>query len=93
MCDLWTLLDFLFKIYLFAMLIYAVLSWVPSLRGRWSDYIAMIVEPVLVPVRRVIPPMGGLDLSFLVVMLVIGFVDSRIVAPHALGVCEGFLSS
>jgi uncharacterized protein YggT (Ycf19 family) len=37
--------------------------------------------------------MGGLDLSFLVVMLVIGFVDSRIVAPHAYSVCEGFLSS
>jgi YggT family protein len=68
------------------MLIYAVLSWVPSLRGRWSDYIAMIVEPVLVPVRRVIPPLGGLDLSFIVVMLVIGFVDNSLVRPN---VCAG----
>jgi YggT family protein len=86
MCDLWALLDILFKIYLLAMLIYAVLSWVPSLRGRWSDYIAMIVEPVLVPVRRVIPPLGGLDLSFIVVMLVIGFVDNSQVRPN---VCAG----
>ncbi|MGD1067700.1 MAG: YggT family protein [Vulcanimicrobiaceae bacterium] len=86
MCDLWALLDILFKIYLLAMLIYAVLSWVPSLRGRWSDYIAMIVEPVLVPVRRVIPPLGGLDLSFIVVMLVIGFVDNSLVRPN---VCAG----
>ena len=30
----------------------------------------MLVEPVLMPVRRIIPPMGGLDLSFLVVIIV-----------------------
>jgi YggT family protein len=56
------------------MLAYALVSWVPSLRGRWSDYVAMLVEPVLTPVRRIIPPMGGLDLSFLVVIIVIQFV-------------------
>jgi YggT family protein len=31
------------------------------------------VEPVLQPVRRVIPPLGGLDLSFLVVILLVGY--------------------
>jgi YggT family protein len=56
------------------MLIYAVVSWIPSLQGRWSGYIARIVEPVLLPVRRVIPPVGGLDLSFLVVIVVLGYV-------------------
>jgi YggT family protein len=47
---------------------------VPSIRGRWTDYVAMLVEPVLTPVRRIIPPMGGLDISFLIVILVIGYV-------------------
>ena len=56
------------------MLAYALVSWVPSMRGRWSDYLARIVEPVLNPVRRIIPPVGGLDLSFLVVILILGFV-------------------
>ncbi len=56
------------------MLVYALVSWVPSLRGRWTDYVAMLVEPVLTPVRRIIPPMGGLDISFLVVILALQFV-------------------
>ena len=56
------------------MLLYAVVSWIPSLQGRWSSYVARIVEPVLLPVRRIIPPLGGLDLSFLVVILLVGYV-------------------
>lgn len=55
------------------MLLYAVVSWVPSLRGRWTEYIAMVVEPVLVPFRRIIPPLGGLDVAFLVVILLVSW--------------------
>ena len=62
----------------FAVLIYAVVSGIPSLQGRWTTYVARIVEPVLLPVRRIIPPMGGLDLSFLVVILLVGFVMGQI---------------
>jgi YggT family protein len=73
-CAVWDVLSKLFGLYLLLMLVYAVVSWVPSLRGRWTDYLAMVIEPVLVPVRRVIPPLGGLDLSFLVVFIVLQFV-------------------
>ncbi len=66
-------------IYTIIMIVYAVLSWVPSLRGRWSDYVAMLVEPVLAPVRRIIPPVGGLDLSFLVVLILLQVLRARIV--------------
>ena len=82
MCTVWTVVDYVFKAYMFVMLIYAVLSWVPSLRGRWSEPIAMLVEPVLVPVRRVIPPIGGLDLSFLVILIGLQLIDSNIVLPQ-----------
>ena len=47
MCQIWGLVDLVFKLYILVMIVYAVLSWVPSLRGRWSDYVAMLVEPVL----------------------------------------------
>jgi YggT family protein len=66
------------------MLLYAVVSWVPGLQGRWSSYIARIVEPVLLPVRRIIPPLGGLDLSFLVVILLIGYVMRSIPPAYCL---------
>ncbi|MEA2785600.1 MAG: YggT family protein [Candidatus Eremiobacteraeota bacterium] len=78
-CWLWDIVSKLFGFYILLMLLYAVVSWVPSLRGRWSDYVAMAVEPVLVPVRRIIPPLGGLDLSFIVVIIVLQLV-MRIVA-------------
>jgi YggT family protein len=73
-CFVWDLLSKLFLLYLLLMLVYAVVSWVPSLRGRWTDYLAMVIEPVLVPVRRVIPPLGGIDISFLIVFIILQFV-------------------
>jgi YggT family protein len=87
MCQIWGLVDLVFKLYILVMIVYAVLSWVPSLRGRWSDYVAMLVEPVLTPVRRVIPPIGGLDLSFLVVIIIIQLVDSNIVLQQKYTAC------
>jgi YggT family protein len=85
MCHLYALVDLIFKVYLLVLIVYAVISWVPSLRGRWSDYVAMLVEPVLAPVRRVIPPIGGFDLSFLVVFIVIQLVDGYTVIPLSCG--------
>jgi YggT family protein len=82
LCQLLFVISQLLRIYLLLMLVYAVVSWVPSLRGRWSDYLAMIIEPVLMPFRRVIPPLGGLDVSFLVVMLLLGYL-SRFIVPTA----------
>ncbi len=77
-CSVRDILDELIKIYVVIMLVYAVVSWIPSIRGRWTSYIAMLVEPVLSPVRRVIPPLGGLDLSFLVVIIVLQVLDSTL---------------
>jgi YggT family protein len=87
MCSIWGIVDILFKVYLLAMLVYAVVSWVPSLRGRWFDYVARLVEPVLIPIRQIIPPVGGLDLSFLVVIIVLQLVDSNIVVPQKYQAC------
>jgi YggT family protein len=87
-CFLWDLLYKLFGLYLLLMLVYAVVSWIPSLRGRWTDYLAMVIEPVLTPVRRIIPPLGGLDLSFLVVFLVLQFVMRMITNTIATGQCS-----
>jgi YggT family protein len=77
-CQVLMVLAQVLRVYLILMLVYAVVSWVPSLRGRWSDYLAMVIEPVVNPFRRVIPPLGGLDIAFLVVMLLIGFLSRSI---------------
>jgi YggT family protein len=83
LCSVYGGIYVLLRIYLLIMLVYAVVSWIPSIRGRWSDVVARLVEPVLVPVRRIIPPLGGLDLSFLVVILIIQYVNESIVRRMA----------
>ncbi len=70
-CEVYKLIAQVLQVYVLVMLVYALVSWVPSLRGRWTDYVSMLVEPVLTPVRRIIPPIAGLDLSFLVVIFLI----------------------
>lgn len=87
MCQVWGIVDLVFKLYTLAMILYAIVSWIPSIRGRWSDYLAMLVEPVLAPVRRIIPPVGGLDLSFLVVLIILQVVDQTIVQQQRVTAC------
>ena len=73
-------------IYTIVLFVYAVISWLPDLRGRWTDYLAMAVEPVLAPIRRVLPPVGGVDLAFLVLIVVL-FVLRNILGQLAANAC------
>jgi YggT family protein len=72
LCDVAQALIYAVNIYTILLLVYAVTSWVPELRrGRWVYYLASVIEPVLIPIRRIIPPLGGLDLAFLMLLLVL----------------------
>jgi YggT family protein len=68
------LLALLVQIYLFIVLVRVVFSFVspfptnPVSRFAWD-----VTEPVLAPIRRLLPPMSGLDLSPMVVWLA-GFI-------------------
>lgn len=81
-CQLFSALDKIIWLYTLIMLVYAVLSWVPDLRGGWSRYIEMLVEPVLVPIRRVIPPVGGFDLAFLALLAILWVIDNFLIRPQ-----------
>jgi YggT family protein len=60
------LAETLLKIYLFALLLYWITSFVsPGAYAPGVRLLAQLCEPVLRLVRRVIPPVGQLDLSFL----------------------------
>ncbi|MCE9678043.1 YggT family protein [Shewanella sp. AS1] len=61
---------------LFWMLILrAILSWVSQGHNPIEMVMAQLTEPFLSPIRRIIPPMGGLDLSLLVMMIILNFVN------------------
>jgi YggT family protein len=76
------LIHTLLNLYLLVLVGRAVLSWIPLSPGSAlapvASFLYAVTEPVLAPLRRVIPPMGGFDLSFLVVFLFIQLVNSRI---------------
>ena len=55
-----------------AIILYVVLSWVsPGGYNPGAALVAAVVEPVLAPFRRLIPPIGGLDLSPLFALITI----------------------
>ncbi len=83
-----TLIDTVVQIYIYLLIASAVISWLTALnvinvRHR-AVYLAMnflyrITEPVLRPIRRVIPSIGGIDVSPIIVIIVLHFVRQLIV--------------
>ena len=68
-----------------AILIRVLLSWVP-MRLPWGlgEFVWGITEPILAPIRRALPFMGGMDFSPIVALFAIQIVESillRIIPP------------
>lgn len=67
----------LLELFYVLLVIRAVLSWVPGVRNRLTDFVYMVTEPVLSPVRNLLnrSRFGNLslpiDLSFLVVLFIL----------------------
>jgi YggT family protein len=57
------------------LLLRAILSWVSQGRSPIEYVFMQITEPLLMPVRRIIPDMGGIDLSILVVFILLQFAN------------------
>jgi YggT family protein len=67
------------KIIFWSMIISVILSWVaPGSRSPGAELVYQITEPVLAPFRRLIPNLGGLDISpifaFIAIQLIQGWV-------------------
>lgn len=75
-----TLFDSVLQFYSVAIFIYVLLSWVaPGTHSPASDVLGSLCEPLLRPVRRLIPPIAGLDLT--PVFVLIGLQALRIALP------------
>ena len=67
-----SLTEMLFNVFLFAIIIQALLSWISP--GAWNPVISIVhslAEPALRPFRRLLPPISGIDLSPLLAILAI----------------------
>lgn len=63
---------FLVQIYYFGMIIYFFTSWVPNIReSKFGEILGKLYEPFLEPFRKIIPPIGMIDISSLVALFVL----------------------
>lgn len=77
-----TLLHLTFNFFFYAILIIVILSWVsPGAYNPVTDALNRIVEPLMRPARRMLPTIGGIDLSPLVVIIALQFLSLLLVNP------------
>lgn len=77
------LIDTVINLYVWVLIIWVILNWliafsVVNTRNRFvymlGDVLNRVTEPVLRPIRRVLPSPGGIDLSPLVLILLLYFI-------------------
>jgi YggT family protein len=81
-------IDWLLGLYVFILIVTAVMSWLVAFNviNVRNDLVRqllytldLLTEPALRPIRRFVPPLGGLDLSFLVLFILIQLVRAVII--------------
>ncbi len=69
--SLFYLLYWLLQAYQLILLARVLMSWIPNLdhNNPIARFLYQATEPVLAPIRGMLPPLGGIDLSPLIVFL------------------------
>ncbi len=92
------LVNTILSILTWSIILSAILSWlfafdVINRRNRFvnqvADFLDRVTAPVLEPFRRIIPPLGGMDISPIVVLLLINFARilfNRMSAPYLISI-------
>ncbi len=79
-----------FSLIFFCLIASAIISWLIAFNiintrnpnvYRITDVLDRVTAPILEPFRRIIPPMGGLDLSFILACLVIKGIQIYLLPP------------
>ncbi|MCK0106934.1 YggT family protein [Marinobacter sp. S0848L] len=69
-------LSLIVKIYFWSVIAVVVVSWIAPQSGHPAiQLVVQITEPVMRPVRNIMPSMGGLDLSPIIVFLILNVLD------------------
>ncbi|EPF64615.1 YggT family protein [Pseudomonas syringae] len=68
------------KIFFFALIISVILSWVaPGSHNPGAELVNQICEPALAPFRKIVPNLGGLDISPILAFLVLKLLDMLVI--------------
>jgi YggT family protein len=68
------------KIFFFALIVSVILSWVaPASHNPGAELVNQITEPMLAPLRRILPNLGGLDISPILAFMVLKLLDMLVI--------------
>ncbi|MGI8315042.1 YggT family protein [Halobacillus mangrovi] len=74
MVFLFNILMTVMQVYSWILIIYILMSWFPGAReSSFGEILARMAEPFLEPFRKIIPPLGMIDISPIVAILVLNF--------------------
>ncbi|SEI47643.1 YggT family protein [Allopseudospirillum japonicum] len=74
------LVSVILDIYFFALIISIILSWIaPNANHPGALLVYQLTEPVMAPIRRVLPSLGGLDLSPIFLFLGISILEMLLI--------------
>jgi YggT family protein len=83
----WTIIavtSLFLKIFFFAMIISVILSWVaPGSYNPGAQLVNQICEPLLAPFRRLLPNLGGLDISPIFAFMALHLIDRFVIGNLA----------
>ncbi|MDH0096442.1 YggT family protein [Ectopseudomonas hydrolytica] len=72
------------KVFFFALIISVILSWVaPGSYNPGAQLVNQICEPLLVPFRKLLPNLGGLDISPIFAFITINLIDRFVIGSLA----------
>jgi len=74
------LFSMIFNIYFFALIIMVISSWIAPYSSHPAlALVHQITDPICTPARKLLPPMGGLDLSIILVFAALHIIDEILV--------------
>ncbi|MED3646146.1 YggT family protein [Halalkalibacterium halodurans] len=74
MATIGSLLLWAITIYSYMIIAYILMSWFPNAReSSFGQFLGSIVEPYLAPFRKIIPPLGMIDISPIVAIFALTF--------------------
>ncbi len=88
MLQLFTFISWLLQLYVYVLIANAVLSWLLAFNvvnprspvvAAIAQFLYAITEPILGPIRRMLPNFGTVDISPIVAILIIFFIQSVII--------------
>ena len=74
------LLELMLEIIYIALFLYVLISWIsPGSNNPGASLVNQLIEPIVSPVRRWVPPVGGLDFSVIIVFFMLMIVKNFLV--------------